>query len=83
MSEPIYSTGNSKIKELVKLRESPKHRRKLKHFVIEGYTDLKCIFDFGRKIGYYQEIKHNIWKRFLHLNSFLLAPLFRTYRFEV
>jgi TrmH family RNA methyltransferase len=50
MSEPIYSTGNSKIKELVKLRESPKHRRKLKHFVIEGYTDLKCIFDFGRKI---------------------------------
>ena len=50
MSEPIYSTGNTKIKELVKLRESPKHRRKLKHFVIEGYADLKCIYDFGRKI---------------------------------
>ena len=50
MSEPIYSTGNTKIKELVKLRESPKHRRKLKYFVIEGYADLKCIYDFGRKI---------------------------------
>lgn len=50
MSEPIYSTSNSKIKELVKLRESAKHRKKFKHFVIEGYSDLKCIYDFGRKI---------------------------------
>ena len=50
MTETIFSMGNSKVKELVKLRESSKRRKDRKHFVVEGYSDIKCIFDSSRKI---------------------------------
>ncbi len=50
MINPIVSVSNSKVKELVKLRESARKRRELKRFVIEGYPDLKCILDAGRVI---------------------------------
>ena len=50
MSDIIFSLSNSKVKELVKLRESAKRRRELSHFVIEGYPDLKSIYESGRKV---------------------------------
>ncbi len=50
MSDIIFSLNNSKVKELVKLRESAKRRKELSQFVIEGYPDLKCIYEAGRKV---------------------------------
>ena len=50
MSDIIFSLSNSKVKELVKLRDSAKRRRELSHFVIEGYPDLKSIYESGRKV---------------------------------
>ena len=50
MSDIIFSLSNSKVKELIKLRESARRRREQNHFVIEGYPDLKCIFEAGRKV---------------------------------
>ena len=50
MTETILSMSNSKVKELVKLRESSKRRKDRQHFVVEGYSDIKCIFDSDRKI---------------------------------
>ena len=50
MTNPICSVSNSKVKELVKLRESARRRRELKRFVIEGYPDLKCILNAGRNV---------------------------------
>ena len=42
--------SNFKVKELVKLRESAKRRKDRQHFVVEGYNDIKSIFDAGRKL---------------------------------
>ena len=39
MTETILSMSNSKVKELVKLRESSKRRKDRQHFVVEGYSD--------------------------------------------
>ena len=50
MKNPIFSVSNSKVKELVKLRESARRRREFKRFVIEGYPDLKCILNAGRNV---------------------------------
>jgi TrmH family RNA methyltransferase len=50
MADIILSLSNSRVKELVKLRESAKRRRELGHFVIEGYPDLKCIYKRGREV---------------------------------
>jgi len=50
MADIILSLSNSRVKELVKLRESAKRRRELGHFVIEGYPDLKCIYERGREV---------------------------------
>jgi TrmH family RNA methyltransferase len=50
MTEPILSMSNSRVKELVKLRESSKQRKERQHFVVEGFSDIKTIFDSGRKL---------------------------------
>ena len=50
MIEPIFSMSNFKVKELVKLRESSKRRRERQHFVVEGYYDIKSVFNSGRKL---------------------------------
>ncbi len=50
MTEPIFSTSNPKVKELVKLRKSSKKRRERQHFVVEGFWDIKNILESGRKI---------------------------------
>lgn len=48
MSDPIFSTSNPRVKELVKLRESARHRKLRGLFVIEGFSDLNSIFEFHK-----------------------------------
>ena len=50
MKECISSTSNPRVKELVKLRESSRYRRKRKLFVIEGFEDFECILKYRKVI---------------------------------
>ena len=50
MSDLIESTSNSKVKELVKLRESSKKRKENGFFMVEGFADLMCLIVAGREI---------------------------------
>ncbi|MEC8865110.1 MAG: hypothetical protein VXX20_01360 [Verrucomicrobiota bacterium] len=45
MNEIIISPSNPRIKELVKLRESPRRRRERGVFVVEGLDDLKALWE--------------------------------------
>jgi len=46
----ISSTTNPKVKELVRLRQSPRRRRDLGLFVAEGVTEVDALFRAGRKV---------------------------------
>lgn len=46
----IYSLTNPSVKELVKLRESPRHRRESSRFVVEGAEEFNEIFSAGKDI---------------------------------
>ncbi len=50
MNEIISSTTNPKVKELVRLRQSPRRRRELSLFVAEGITEVEALFKAGRKV---------------------------------
>ena len=47
----IDSPANSRIKELVKLRESPRRRKEHGMFFVEGKNELQCLLRAGRKIN--------------------------------
>ena len=47
----IDSPANSRIKELVKLRESPRRRKERGMFFVEGKNELQCLLTAGRKIN--------------------------------
>ncbi len=51
MNTVIESASNPRIKELVKLRESPKRRRERKAFVVEGADDLLALARADRKVN--------------------------------
>ena len=51
MSDLIESTSNSKVKELVKLRESSKKRKENGFFMVEGFADLMCLIVADREIA--------------------------------
>ena len=57
MNEVILSTGNPKVKELVKLRQSSRRRRELGLFVVEGVLEASVLLKAGKKIHeiYYSE----------------------------
>jgi RNA methyltransferase, TrmH family len=57
VNELILSTGNPKVKELVKLRQSPRRRRELGLFVVEGIVEIGALLKAGKKIHetYYTE----------------------------
>ena len=50
VSDIIYSLTNPSVKELVKLRESPRHRRESSRFVVEGAEEFNEIFSAGKDI---------------------------------
>ena len=50
MNEVILSTGNPKVKELVKLRQSSRRRRELGLFVVEGVLETSVLLKAGKKI---------------------------------
>lgn len=50
MNPVIMSPGNPRIKELVKLRESPRRRRETKSFLVEGAEELLALAKAGRKL---------------------------------
>ena len=50
VKEIISSTTNPKVKELVRLRQSPRRRRDLGLFVAEGVTEIDALFRAGRTV---------------------------------
>ena len=50
MTDPITSTSNERVKELVKLRESAKRREQMQLFVIEGFNEVRCSIEFGKNV---------------------------------
>jgi TrmH family RNA methyltransferase len=50
MTVPITSTSNDRVKELVKLRESPRRREQMQLFVIEGFNEVRCSIEFGKNV---------------------------------
>ena len=50
MNEVILSTGNPKVKELVKLRQSSRRRRELGIFVVDGVVEISVLLQAGKKI---------------------------------
>ena len=50
MTDPITSTSNERVKELVKLRESARRREQMQLFVIEGYNEVRCSIEFGKNV---------------------------------
>jgi TrmH family RNA methyltransferase len=50
MNFSIESAANPRIKELVKLRESPKRRKEHGLFFVEGISELKSLVNSGREI---------------------------------
>lgn len=50
MREKITSVANLRIKELVRLRNSSKHRAKLGYFVVEGITEIKALIEAGKEL---------------------------------
>ena len=50
VKEIISSTTNPKVKELVRLRQSPRRRRELGLFVAEGMTEVEALFKAGRLV---------------------------------
>ena len=50
VSDIINSPTNPAVKELVKLRESPRRRRERQCFVVEGAQDLQALIDAGRQV---------------------------------
>jgi TrmH family RNA methyltransferase len=50
VNDVILSTGNPKVKELVKLRQSSRRRRELGLFVVEGAIEISVLLKAGKKI---------------------------------
>ena len=50
MTDIIQSPTNTAVKELVKLRESPRRRRERQCFVVEGAQDLQTLIDANREV---------------------------------
>jgi tRNA G18 (ribose-2'-O)-methylase SpoU len=50
MNMIIESPSNPRIKELVKLRESPRRRKERGLFFVEGAEDLEGLLKAGRKV---------------------------------
>ncbi len=50
MTDIIQSPTNTTVKELVKLRESPRRRRERQCFVVEGAQDLQTLIDGNREV---------------------------------
>lgn len=57
VNEVILSTANPRVKELVKLRQSPRRRRELGLFVVEGIVEISVLLKAGKQIHetYYTE----------------------------
>ncbi len=51
MNDPILSTANPRVKEIVKLRQSSRRRRELGLFVVEGADEIKQLVTAGREPG--------------------------------
>ena len=50
MNDVILSTGNPKVKELVKLQQSSRRRRELGLFVVDGVVEISVLRKAGKKI---------------------------------
>ena len=55
MNSSIESPANPRIKELVKLRDSPRHRKRRNRFFVEGFSDLNVLVEAGKKV---KEVYH-------------------------
>ncbi|NDH00999.1 MAG: hypothetical protein EBY43_07980, partial [Opitutae bacterium] len=55
MNLSIESPANPRIKDLVKLRDSPRYRKQRSRFFVEGFADLKVLLEAGRKV---EEVYH-------------------------